>query len=291
MTDRELMQQALDALELVTARMLDCRDELAERGVRPQTNAKHQTLWDLAFTAYTDSAIPIAETLRARLAQPAYRRGDRLLCLETDEHCIIHVSGTDQQWVKFPDSHVGVYTNDQVAEMFELMPSEFNPDWDAMAVMVEEQQRMAKRIEELEGQLAQLAQQEPTDKTGSPCTEFWDWLPKAYRDGDKGNERKFTKYNMEVAYLAGKQSQPEQEPVAWGIANTRPTEKNPLMLVMLDEPEPSHLVVPLYTAPPQREWQGLTDEEIRKQYRDSWSLNMMHDFARAIEAKLKERNV
>lgn len=69
--DRELMQQALDALELVTARMLDCRDELAERGVRPQTNAKHQTLWDLAFTAYTDSAIPIAETLRARLAQPA----------------------------------------------------------------------------------------------------------------------------------------------------------------------------------------------------------------------------
>lgn len=27
---------------------------------------------------------------------------------------------------------------------------EFNPDWDAMAVMVNEQQRMAKRIEELE---------------------------------------------------------------------------------------------------------------------------------------------
>ena len=33
--------------------------------------------------------------------------------------------------------------------------NEFNPDWDAMAVMVEEQQRMAKRIAELE------AQQEP----------------------------------------------------------------------------------------------------------------------------------
>jgi len=31
-------------------------------------------------------------------------------------------------------------------------PNEFNPDWDAMAVMVEEQQRMAKRIAELEGQ-------------------------------------------------------------------------------------------------------------------------------------------
>lgn len=31
-------------------------------------------------------------------------------------------------------------------------PNDFNPDWDAMAVMVEEQQRMAKRIEELEAQ-------------------------------------------------------------------------------------------------------------------------------------------
>jgi hypothetical protein len=30
--------------------------------------------------------------------------------------------------------------------------NEFSPDWDAMAVMVAEQQRMAKRIEELEAQ-------------------------------------------------------------------------------------------------------------------------------------------
>ncbi len=35
--------------------------------------------------------------------------------------------------------------------------NQFNPDWDAMAVMVEEQQRMAKRIEELE----QAEKQEP----------------------------------------------------------------------------------------------------------------------------------
>ena len=33
--------------------------------------------------------------------------------------------------------------------------NKFNPDWDAMAVMVEEQQRITKRIEELEAQLAQ----------------------------------------------------------------------------------------------------------------------------------------
>jgi len=35
----------------------------------------------------------------------------------------------------------------------------FTPDWDAMAVMVEEMQRMAKRIEELEEALAQPAQE------------------------------------------------------------------------------------------------------------------------------------
>jgi hypothetical protein len=40
-------------------------------------------------------------------------------------------------------------------------PNDFNPDWDAMAVMVEEQQRMAKRIDELE------AQQKPWVKTYS----------------------------------------------------------------------------------------------------------------------------
>ena len=37
--------------------------------------------------------------------------------------------------------------------------NQFNPDWDAMAVMVEEQQRMAKRIVELEAATLQPARQ------------------------------------------------------------------------------------------------------------------------------------
>ena len=49
----------------------------------------------------------------------------------------------------------------------------------------------------------------------------------------------------------------------------------------------------LYTAPPQREWQGLTDEEILEEYRQSYgddgNLTDVY-FARAIEAKLKEKN-
>ena len=86
------------------------------------------------------------------------------------------------------------------------------------------------------------------------------------------------------AYRAIYEKHPKPEPVAWGIANTRPTEKNPLMMVMLDEPKPSHLVVPLYTAPPKREWVGLTDEEV-----DAWG-PLIQPIVRSIEAKLKEKN-
>jgi len=75
-----------------------------------------------------------SEALKAAadlLAQRKYRRGDRLICLETEEYCVIHISGTDRQWVKFPDSHVGVYTNEQVAELFELLHKE--PDQEPVA--------------------------------------------------------------------------------------------------------------------------------------------------------------
>ena len=48
----------------------------------------------------------------------------------------------------------------------------------------------------------------------------------------------------------------------------------------------------LYTAPPQREWQGLTDEEITGMTENGSQL--MQDYAikvaHAIEAKLKEKN-
>ena len=66
-------------------------------------------------------------------------------------------------------------------------------------------------IATLEAELAK-PEQSPilTEKDGSPCPEFWDWLPKAYNFEGDGT---FTKYNMEVAFLAGKNmalAQPEQ---------------------------------------------------------------------------------
>lgn len=91
--------------------------------------------------------------------------------------------------------------------------------------------------------------------------------------------------------LRARLAQPEPEPVAWGITNTRPTEKEPLMMVMLDKPEPSHLVVPLYTAPPQREWVGLTKEELQEisdfHFHGAFSAR---DIYEDIETRLKDKN-
>ena len=44
----------------------------------------------------------------------------------------------------------------------------------------------------------------------------------------------------------------------------------------------------LYTAPPQREWVGLTDDEIWQEW--SSPKDSAIDFARTIEAKLREKN-
>ena len=94
MTDRELMQMALDSLI----------DAVDSQSWEMQLNIDQHGEWYRRSVYLKEAVIKSQETieaLRARLAQP----------------------------------------------------NDFNPDWDAMAVMVEEQQRMAKRIEELEAML------------------------------------------------------------------------------------------------------------------------------------------
>ena len=83
----------------------------------------------------------------------------------------------------------------------------------------------------------------------------------------------------------------EQEPVAWGFQNTGITGSNRWMYLRETIPAEDQyrgvLWTPLYTAPPQREWQGLTDEEameIEDRYPDKrWAIIQT-------EAKLKEKN-
>lgn len=70
-------------------------------------------------------------------------------------------------------------------------------------------EHIAKAITALRQAIEQAQQ---VDKEGSPCPQFWDWLPKAYNFEGDGV---FTKYNMEVAFLAGKQAieQAERSPL------------------------------------------------------------------------------
>ena len=75
----------------------------------------------------------------------------------------------------------------------------------------------------------------------------------------------------------------EQEPVAW--FSTLPDGR--LSIKIVGKPTEGSWE-PLYTTPPQRTWVGLTDAEIGEIYRIGWANNM--ELARAIEAKLKEKN-
>ena len=117
---------------------------------------------------------------------------------------------------------------------------------------------------------------------------------------------------VDLAYelLRARLSEKEQEPVAWGVMKRgeRVYYVNDSRNVCQGYAELyghrsgygagklDHEVIPLYTAPPQREWQGLTDEEainIGEQCQwfdgDCERFDSI-DFCRAIEAKLKEKN-
>jgi hypothetical protein len=94
--------------------------------------------------------------------------------------------------------------------------------------------------------------------------------------------------------LRARLAQPEPEPVAWiyefGTDNADAVNeirwyKN----VHLTKPTGMvRNVVPLYTTPPQRDWQGLTDEEIIEVWSDQYKTGLQ--LARAIEQALKEKN-
>ena len=80
--------------------------------------------------------------------------------------------------------------------------------------------------------------------------------------------------------------QPEQEPVAWIYSHKG--QKSVSMNYVAGV-----RAIPLYTAPPQREWQGLTDEEIDETAWPYFIGNIMPSvkiIVRQLEAKLKEKN-
>lgn len=96
----------------------------------------------------------------------------------------------------------------------------------------------------------------------------------------------------------------QQEPVAWqilngvchaGIRSTEDLAKEAAAGMQKTHDLGGSLaafhVRPLYTSPPaSKPWVGLTDEEVEDLYFDGFSMSELKQFARAIEAKLREKN-
>jgi hypothetical protein len=82
-------------------------------------------------------------------------------------------------------------------------------------------------------------------------------------------------------------AQRQPEPIGWVYED----DEGRMMFTQMPHPDP--LWEPVYKAAPKRKWVGLTDEEILGEYRQSYGddgdLTDVY-FARAIEAKLKEKN-
>ena len=134
--------------------------------------------------------------------------------------------------------------------------NKFNPDWDAIAVMVEEQQRMAKRIEELEARL------------GQP-------------------EQELVVKLKELLEVQGRDGTWNYDPYFHGMYNGME-----VMLAVLENREPVFRGAPKKWLS-KKEWQGLTDEEVKilaTQGRTDFSRPVYNEFYSAIEAKLKEKN-
>ena len=235
MTDKEVMQMALDALE----------DFRGEYGWLP----KQEKAW---------------ETLRARLAQPPK---DLELPLVRPAEFVKLIQGKENYW--------GIPV--------------MRTEWPMPELVIQAREEGDLIVADLPqvptggGGISKDEQPEPEPEKSQdkPCVED---------DGCPTEKAVLQRFWREH------QAQPEQEPVAWGIANTRPTEKQPLMMVMLDKPEPSHLVVALYTAPPQREWVGLTDEDKKQIAMEANNKSEMSawEYAQRVgeltEAKLKGKN-
>ena len=186
--------------------------------------------------------------IKEALAQPEqkYRRGNRLICLETEEYCVIHISGTDRQWVKFPDSHIGVYTNEQVAELFELLPKE--PEPDNLELAAEKSDNYASFHAGYRFAVAHhLAQpeQEPV------AYGTWDTML------GKGNRMMMVRLDKGQdgctvpLYTTPPQRKPEQEPVAWEQ-----------FYPDIGKPQIAFNAEVIGYVAPQRTWVGLTDEDI-----------------------------
>ena len=114
------------------------------------------------------------------------------------------------------------------------------------------------------------------------------------------NESELWRTQREAAQaLRDRLAQPEPETVAWMVKFQDSNKVWQLQLLPHRVHPESPLAKnalnlteqPLYTAPPKREWVGLTDEEVEILIKTAWNEEQAFaGFVRSIEAKLKEKN-
>ena len=112
------------------------------------------------------------------------------------------------------------------------------------------------------------------------CDWDYDNDENAYKTFDEGSVNKAAQALRQAIEQAEK-----QEPIAWGYKDSHGD------IVDCLSNKHKDYQVPLYTSPPRKEWVGLTDNELF----ESWvktpaETDDRFAFARAIEAKLKEKN-
>jgi hypothetical protein len=103
----------------------------------------------------------------------------------------------------------------------------------------------------------------------------------------------YGKANKAVTILREALEQPVQEPVAWMSSDRAWMWSDYSKAIAAVANIPTLTLIPLYTAPPatQREWVGLTDEEIEQGNKESWVTDQAWQSAVWwAEAKLKEKN-
>jgi hypothetical protein len=114
---------------------------------------------------------------------------------------------------------------------------------------------------------------------------------------DRYNAAQFNASEAAHTLRAAIEQAEKQEPVAWMCPHDPERETAfSWKAGMCESSGCGHHRVPLYTAPPQREWQGLTENEIKHLWYEACQTNLeltsqlIVHLARNIEAKLKEKN-
>ena len=132
--------------------------------------------------------------------------------------------------------HTIAYSNEEMKKiddakhaLRQALSNEFNPDWNQVEALQESLREHMAEIQRLRQALAQ---------------------PNSTCNGMPAYEGSLSKSQALV--------QPEQEPVAW-MCSDELVRKG---YIRISNSKDETWNIPLYTAPPKREWVGLTDEEI-----------------------------